>query len=125
MTERSETRTRFRLPRERRSSLSVSVSRVRDVDAPMSNRPRLDFDETIARLCLSEDYAYYVREGEIYRSWKEKIVRSSVIRIESGCKRIRRSENGMIEIRTACNLKSLTIIFLVFEIVDLWYNRRG
>lgn len=31
----------------------------------------------------------------------------------------------MIEIRTACNLKSLTIIFLVFEIVDLWYNRRG
>lgn len=35
-----------------------SVSRVRDVDAPMSNRPRLDFDETIARLCLSEDYAY-------------------------------------------------------------------
>ena len=125
MTERSETRTRFRLPRERRSSLSVSVSRVRDVDAPMSNRPRLDFDETIARLCLSEDYAYYVREGEIYRSWKEKIVRSSVIRIESGCKRIRRSENGMIEIRTACNLKSLAIIFLVFEIVDLWYNRRG
>lgn len=115
MTERSETRTRFRLPRERRSSLSVSVSRVRDVDAPMSNRPRLDFDETIARLCLSEDYAYYVREGEIYRSWKEKIVRSNVIRIESGCKRIRRSENGMIEIRTACNLKSLAIIFLVFE----------
>lgn len=48
MTEPRETR----YSRETRSYLSLS--RVRDVDAPMSNRLCLDFDE-LARLCCSGD----------------------------------------------------------------------